>query len=870
MSSAGAADFPNLEKRRAAPWWWWCSVGSWQMRFGLNGSAAGVLAAALLVGVSHLPLAYGQEPTPPADATPPVDTKEPADTEAPAEATPPATTMSKREGVETVTVTARRRVENVQKVPVAVTPFSGEKLIERNMKTVEDVARETPSLNIQSRILDTSQKSFSLRGQVQNDQLVTLDPSVGVYLNDQYMSRSAGANLDFFDVERVEVLAGPQGTLYGRNTTGGAIKVITAAPDPDAGFSGYVAGQYGEFDLYRFEGAANIALSEDFAIRIAALRTARDGYSTTFVGRHSDPAGADAFDQYNGAYPFCASSSLPCTPPVAVDTDNLDTTAVRFSALGNLSDKLSINVVADWSKQDTNGGARINRGGDLVTAPVGGLKFFGNAHAVAPCNSTDFYTTCSDITPFSTIDAWGVGVTAAYEIDDKATLKLIYGHRDADGAFASSIAGTGLFFTGSRLYQTSSQDSVEGQLLGEIDWLKYIAGVYWLSEDANEEQFSKGASIGGCTPLDADPSCLPGSFELERKIEGDVTNDTFAIYGQGTIALSETVDLTLGARYTEDEKTIVAGTFLLSNPGLPTGFCVIGPTAPPFPVSLATCNFQREKTFTHLSWTASLDWEATEDLLLYVKGSNGYRAGGHNLRAVTPAMRAPFDPETVTDVEVGAKWDLLDDRLRLNTAYYHSFYEDIQVSLLVQVPGVGLTTQVVNLAEADVDGVELQARFFLTPELSVDGTASWLNFEYTDPLLVPQLVPDYKYNVGATYDLPVSYGTWTVHGGYSYQDDYCVTSFAVVAAGNPFACVDGRGLVDGRITLDLEEHGLQLALFGTNLTDEEYYEVPLTGSNGNTVPPAIPSAFVNSTFNTATVGAPRILGVEVRKQFGGD
>lgn len=844
------------------------------MRLVTSGFVSGSLAAALWMSAG-LSAAYGQE-TPPADETPPPETTNPVTPPPAADDAPVADGMSKREGVETVTVTARRRVENVQKVPVAVTPFSGDKLIERNMKAVEDVARETPSLNIQSRILDTSQKSFSLRGQVQNDQLVTLDPSVGVYLNDQYMSRSAGANLDFFDIDRVEVLAGPQGTLYGRNTTGGAIKVITAAPDPDAGLSGYVAGQYGEYNLYRFEGAANIALSEDFAIRIAGLRTQRDGYSTTFVGRHRDPTPPDPYEQYNGAYPFVVSN--------VVDTDNLDTTAVRFSALANLSDKLSINVVGDWSKLDTNGGARINRGRDEVSDPLPNANPlfgiaawapqppffpFGNAHAVAPCNNADFYTTCSDITPFSTIDAWGVGVTTAYEIDDKATLKLIYGHREADGAFASSIVGTGLFFTGSRLYQTSTQDSVEGQLVGEIDWLKYIAGVFWLSEDAGEEQFSKGVLVGGCTPLESptDPACPAGSFELERKIEGVATNDTLGIYAQGTIALSETVDLTLGARYTEDEKTLLAGTFILPNPGLLTGACLIGPTTPP--ASLATCNFQREKTFTHLSWTASLDWEATEDLLLYVKGSNGYRAGGHNLRAITPGQRAPFDPEIVTDVEVGAKLDLLDDRLRLNTAYYHSFYEDIQVSLLVQTP-VGLTTIVRNFAEADIDGVELQARFFVTPELSLDGTASWLDFQYTDPLLVPQLVPEYKYNVGATFDMPVSYGTWTIHGGYSYQDEYCVSSFAVVVAANPLACVEGRGLVDGRITLDLEEHGVQLAVFGTNLTDEQYYDVPLTGSNGNVPAPAIPTSFVNSTFNSATVGAPRMFGVEVRKAFGGE
>jgi iron complex outermembrane receptor protein len=848
----------------------------------MSGFVASSLAAALLMSAG-LSTVYGQEPPPPADETPPPETTNPVEAPPPADdAAAGDSAMSKREGVETVTVTARRRVENVQKVPVAVTPSSGDKLIERNMKAVEDVARETPSLNIQSRILDTSQKSFSLRGQVQNDQLVTLDPSVGVYLNDQYMSRSAGANLDFFDIDRVEVLAGPQGTLYGRNTTGGAIKVITAAPDPDAGLSGYVAGQYGEYNLYRFEGAANIALSEDFAVRIAGLRTRRDGYSTTFVGRHRDPAGLDAFEQYNGAYPFCGSTP-PCTPPEEVDTDDLDTTAVRVSALANLSDKLSINVVGDWSKQDTNGGARINRGGDEVSDPLpnanplSGIVAwapqpaafpFGNAHAVAPCNNADFYTTCSDITPFSTIDAWGVGVTTAYEIDDKATLKLIYGHREADGAFASSIVGTGLFFTGSRLYQTSTQDSVEGQLVGEIDWLKYIAGVFWLSEDAGEEQFSKGVLVGGCAPFDANPACAPGTgVEMERKIEGVATNDTLGIYAQGTIALSETVDLTLGARYTEDEKTLIAGTFILPNSVHATGLCLLAAPAPPG--SLAGCNFQREKTFTHLSWTASLDWEATEDLLLYVKGSNGYRAGGHNLRAVTPGQRAPFDPEVVTDVEVGAKLDLLDDRLRLNTAYYHSFYEDIQVSLLVQTP-VGLTTIVRNFAEADIDGVELQARFFVTPELSVDGTASWLDFQYSDPLLVPQLVPEYKYNVGATYDMPVSYGTWTIHGGYSYQDDYCVSSFAVVVAANPLACVEGRGLVDGRITLDLEEHGVQLAVFGTNLTDEQYYDVPLTGSNGNVPAPAIPTSFVNSTFNSATVGAPRMFGVEVRKAFGGD
>jgi iron complex outermembrane receptor protein len=266
-----------------------------------------------------------------------------------------------------------------------------------------------------------------------------------------------------------------------------------------------------------------------------------------------------------------------------------------------------------------------------------------------------------------------------------------------------------------------------------------------------------------------------------------------------------------------------------------------------------------------------LDWEASEDVLLYVKGSNGYRAGGENLRAaILPSFQAPFSPETVTDVEVGAKTDLFDGRLRVNADYYHSFYDDVQVSLLVQRTDGRLTTFVRNFGQADIDGVELQARYFLTPNFSVDGTASWLNFDFEDSLLVPQFVPDYKYNLGATLDVPASYGTWTLHAGYSYQDDYAVTSFKVVADNNPFVHAGSRGLVDGRLVLDIESAGVQLAVFGTNLTDEEYYESPLTGSNGSPAAPAIPNLFINSTFNAASAGAPRILGFEIRKKFGGE
>ncbi|MDB5430136.1 MAG: hypothetical protein JWP35_1252 [Caulobacter sp.] len=766
-----------------------------QVRTHLHARMAGSLALILMAGVSQAALAAE------------------ADNAAAGQTT-----------IEEVVVTARRREENLQNVPVAVTAVSATELQTKSIRDVESVARDTPSLNIQSRAGDQNTKTFSMRGQVQTDTLMTLDPSVGVYLNDVYMARSAGANLDLFDVTRVEILAGPQGTLYGRNTTGGAVKVVTE-PATVSGVHGYVSGQVGNFNMRRLEGALNLPLGDKVAVRVAGLNNQRDGYSTVRFGSHTNPL--------DGSTPFNTVRTIKA--------DDVDTQAVRLTVLAMPTDQWTLTLVADWSKSDTNGTIGYDRGGDLLSAGIFlPFKPFGN---YTKC-STDFYTACLDQAPHSALEASGIALTSDYDLGF-GSLKLIYGHRRVASDYGADIDGSSIPLSTAELHVRESQDSLELQFNGKGfgDQFNYTLGAFVFREKGEDTSVSGGLGTG------FQPRFL-GAF---------VENKSKSVYGQGTYNLTSDVHLTVGARYTQDDKAISSSAFFQQAGGacLYTGVTVPAPTR-------SNCTFVGSNTFDHVSWTAGLDWQASESVMFYAKSSNGYRAGGQNLRGFTPVTQLPFNPEEVTDVELGVKSELFDRRFRFNADYYHSFYKDVQTSQLISTP-VGLTTAIVNQGKADIDGIEAQGRLIVTPHFRIDALGSWTDVKYANSLFIAQYVPKYKFGISGTFDVPATYGTWSFHAGYSYQDQYTGHQFKVVVDNIPAATVNARGLVDARIGLHLDAWDLDVAAFGTNLTDEEYYETPLIQAGVNSQ--SNPTTLVSDTFNRTQVGQPRMFGLQVSKRF---
>jgi iron complex outermembrane receptor protein len=757
--------------------------------------------------------------------------------------------------MEEFVVTARRREENLQEVPVTVTAINAENLKNRSAELLGDIAKETPSLTVQARVSDRNTQVVSLRGQVQTDSASTLDPSVGVYLNDVYVARNNGANFELFDVDRVEVLAGPQGTLYGRNTTGGAIKVVTAAADPDAGVTGYGLVNGGNFDARRVEGAINLPVNDRFALRLAGINIQRDGYGKTIVGNLTPrpnqliPNGPVVFD---AATPFTARKTF--------DTDDKDIKAGRFSGFFEATDKLSFSFVGDYSKQATNGATGYNVGSNTFLAlppaedaQLPSVFFPGTNLPVKPFGnltkcSSDFYTTCQDSAPKSTAEIYGVGLTTAYATD-AGTAKLIYGYRDVESFFRSDLEGSPIPFVTVEQPTKVHQNTVEAQFQGQAASVDYTIGLYYFNE-IGTEGFTDTSSV--VAPTDT----------ARRRMKGDIDNESKSVYGQVGYGLTDSIRLTAGARYTRDDKSLVSTAALLPSADFPQGACIFTQSGfAPNPTA-SNCRFSKDKSFDHVSWTVGLDWQIQENYLVYLKSSEGYRSGGLNLRGLDPATQKPFKEETIRDIEFGLKSRPF-ERLQLNLTYYHSDYQDIQTTqfLFNQFPQ-NTTTFVLNQGKADIDGVELQSTILATKNLSFDLTGSYNNFSFDDRRFVPPLTPRYKGSAAVNVLLPTNLGDWTARASYSYQDEFFTTNQRAEAQFKQ-ATIGSRGLVDARISLNLKQYETTISLFGTNLTNKEYFE---SGTVFSLALP-VPNAPLLDVFNRLQVGAPRLYGLEIRKQF---
>jgi iron complex outermembrane receptor protein len=749
--------------------------------------------------------------------------------------------------LEEIVVTARRREESAQTVPVAVTPYTADDIANRGAVVISDLARETPSLTIRARTSDRNTQIISLRGQVQTDAVATLDPSVGTYLNDIYVARSSGANFELFDVDRVEVLAGPQGTLYGRNTTGGAVKLITTQADPKGKLGGYAAVTGGSYNARRFEGAMNMPFNDKFAVRLAGVDATRDGYGKTRVGT----LGASAADP--GGFGF--DGSAPFTVQKTYDTDDKNTRAGRVSALFLPTDKLSFAFVGDYGNQKTNGATGYNLGQTLLTVPPASTSLgpivqpFGN---FSRC-SDDFYTTCDNFSPKADAETMGAALTTAYDTS-VGTAKLIYGYRDMEAVYKTDLEGSPLAYESITLPSMTKQHTVEAQLQGQAAALDYTVGVYYFKE-TGEELFTDD-SLGGLS---------------KRFIGADVDNESRSLYGQTGYAVTKTVRLTTGLRYTEDDKGIVGNAFALpSLLGGPTGLCLYGDSpdgVSPAPLTPSptkeNCRSAREDTFSHLSWTVGLDWQPRDGVLAYVKSSEGYRAGGQNVRGFTTDSLKPFKEESVRDVEVGLK-SLLADRVRFNLTYFRSNYSDIQTTQFLELPFPQNTTTVVaNEGKAVIDGVELQSTFIASDNLSFDVTGSSNSYNYSLDSFASVLTPKYKGSVSANMFLPVSYGDWSARLSYAYQSRLMSTTAGTDSNTVPSSALVGRGLLDARLAVNLREYDTSVSLFASNLMNKKYFEFLQTYVVRDPANPG--SNFI--AFNRLQVGEPRMIGLEVRKRF---
>lgn len=702
--------------------------------------------------------------------------------------------------LEEVTVTARKRAESVQDVPIAMAAFGGDKLEDLGIASINELQSQVPNLTAYPARGTTSTLTTYIRGVGQSDPLWGVDPGVGLYFDDVYVARPQGALLDVFDVERVEVLRGPQGTLYGKNTIGGAIKYVSKRIDHQR--SGKFSLVYGDFGQQEAKGDVQLPLIADtLTVKVSgASLVRREGF-----GENLNTGSDHVSDKeiYSGR--------------VALQWDPSDTFSATFSA-----DYTTDRSAPIGSRILANNTATLLYDLTDTTGLAGGDEFDTNSGFD---NKND-------------TESQGYSLTLVADLTDELTLKSITGYRKSATDTFIDFDTTPFPIADVQAIYEDDQLSQEIQLNYSSEKLELVTGLYFFTGEAggtvSNEFFGDGA-LGG--PANG---CICGTTA------GVVDTDSVSVYGQGTYALTDRLSMTLGGRLTVEEKEVVA----LNQGFADNTFSV--------PISVAS-DFSDNETFREFSPRVGFDYQVSDDVLVYASYSEGFKSGGFNVRANTqavPASADPYDPETVSSFEIGAKSTLLDGRITLNGAIFFNDYEDIQLSVFTALPDGTFFGDFTNAGQATINGLEVDFTMALTESLTLNASYGYLDTEYDEYIDAGVDIadaenltnaPENTFNVGLQYDGNLGeLGDIVARVDYAWRDESVLTTETNTASA--LAVADTAGLnASGILTsentrpLEADSYGVvnasvswmpderwRFGLSVKNLTDKEYL---VTGYN---------------------------------------
>jgi iron complex outermembrane receptor protein len=707
--------------------------------------------------------------------------------------------------LEEVIVTAQKRTESLQDIPIAISAYTPENIESMGLFNAQDVGMASPS--VQMPLYPTAGNNLALfiRGIGNADSVViTKDPTVGVYYDGVYAARSTGLLADLSDLERIEILRGPQGTLYGRNTTAGAINFINVKPTGELGFKQLLgAGNYGS---WRSISHLNLNDMGGFKAKFTASFSERDGWVEN-SGSNAIP-GLDYTDFY-----------LRETEGYRV--------ALRYDGL----DSLVVDYSYDYSDMTSSPGYHQYGG------PVGGLSpafqpitnSFRNRleETRSPIGGarTAYYL------PETDTEVEGHNLTIEWALGDGLTLKSITGYRefddDASQNFTESFGSAGSLEVNT--VTEHEQFTQELQLLGNYDRIQYVAGLYYFEEEGTqtERQYLDRATVDqfGIIALDltnvpptpcsdgstAAPICSDFNFFFPLYLGEyavDIDNESWAAFGQATWNATDRLDLTLSLRYTDDQRDAVR-----SNDGLLWNS--FGPGV-------------SESDLNETDYTAIADYRWSDSVSTYIKLSTGFRSGGSSRNGLD--FNQAFDKETVESYELGWKSELLDQRLRLNGAIYRMEIEDIILDYLPDPVNNPQFVEVFNSGEATIEGLELDITWAMTDNFLLGFSYAYLDYDIEDAIFpdgsdrsdTTGLVwaPEHAWSAMVDWTIPASYGQWLLHADYAWQDDQLAlanTNFGEVL-------VEGFGLLNARLSLaevDMLGGSWQFALWAKNVQDRD-------------------------------------------------
>ncbi len=718
-----------------------------------------------------------------------------------------------------ILVTARRREESLQDTPVAISAFSAEMLEDRQIQQTQDLERITPSLQFKpaGQLSGNSASSVVfIRGVGQVDPTAAVDPGVGVYLDEVYLGRAVGGAIDFGDIAGVEVLRGPQGTLFGRNTIGGAILVRTKQPVLGE-FSGRARVRAGGDDLIEGFAVLNIPLGETVAARVSGGLRKRDGY----VIRSFDGLDLGNEDRYTVAGSFKWEPSSDFDLFVRADYSKQDENGAPFTFAGinEQAPVAAIASVAAGCPGATIPFAPIAPGDPRFGAP--NVPLINDARCANDFQAKGPFVNGGTAPVSSTSEVWGAAATANIRLTDQASVKLISAYRETESRGVRDGDNTPLLLITTDVAAKSAQFSQEIQLQLDYGSVSAIFGGYYFNEVTDERATVLLAFPPSPPVITSLLAGGPGSRDLQVS---QLKTDSVAGFGEVTWKPVDGLQISGGLRYTTDRKTY-RGTVLNLFPSTQ-------PDPNPLP-TLATSQggplfiFNRpfNQSFSALTGSANIQYRWNDAISTYVSYARSFKSGGFNTRYnAAPAgnLPVPFNEEKVTSYEIGAKTNI--GRLRLNLAAFQAQYDDIQL-----IFRQGVVPLLFNAGEARIRGVEAEASLRTSWGLTFDGGISVLDDKTQSVTAVPgatatvtpnddlPFTPDIQANFGVSYAFQLGGGatlTPRVDGSYT-------SKIAFITGSIPAIEEDGYFVGNASIALKLDK-GIEVTGGVTNLLDERY------------------------------------------------
>lgn len=686
--------------------------------------------------------------------------------------------------LEVITVQAQRRTENLQAVPASISAISGEELVEAGISDLKSLGQRTPGVYLENQ--SPSRTVLVMRGVGQAGASTVGSSAVGVFVDGVYMPRVSGAIQNLGNVSRVEVLKGPQGTLYGRNTIGGALSIYTKKPGEEG--SNYVEGTVGNRGSWKTGLFLDGELSEDTLAGSLALSTSHKGGERTedFTGQNNDMDST------------FARGRLVITP-----NDDLE-----IDLIVNVTDE-----TADAVLEEPIGGVPL----PFTVAPLPsppfppGTLFWSvdpaeQAAAIARSNE-DFYSNETSELGGVDISTTLASATINYEFSD-LQLTSISGYYSSDFKTVRDFDGTGFDIvttTDASKSESFSQELRLSSISSDKNSLEWLIGLFYFSDSADQKF---GLNLGTESVFSA---ALNGGVPMNDLYFSTVDTESYAIFGQATYSISDALRLTLGLRYSKDDLDYIyrAST---DTPGAP--------------IVVEDFVISDSLSFDSTDPRVALDYQFSDNFMVYVSYNQGYKSGGIQFATPSPIVASqPVDKEIVKAWESGFKSRWLDERIQLNSSIFSYDYEDMQRGGIVVIDGAPVSIMA-NAAGAEIKGFEFDLTMLATDNLILEASYSYLDSEFTEYNFVGEdltghslpLAPENSYRVAASYYYEL--GSW--EGGlrvdYAWRDDV----FFEENNNAPNGIGEDIGLLGASVSLTSPDDSLDIRLFCSNCLDEEY------------------------------------------------